>query len=360
MRLSRLLVLIAVLACASVTAQAHVGPFGSAAETARREFLPDLGAASGVFDRVTAGRVWENYDCASKSASGSCVDAFGNEIRRTGSTDVEHLYRGEAFDPNVGFYYLRARWMDPSVGRFTQQDVYMGRDMEPMTLHKYLYADADPVNGRDPSGYFTLGEISVAQNIQGVMRTVGVQGMRQLTRRAVTAARLYGRGLIEEMKKCARRPSKCDMPIAVLNTGMPIVGTSEHIDEAQGANPGPGLFQGRAPMILHRSKPHSRHWLKTTGVCGPGRTGRGTGKDCDEYPFASTLEGGHKNYRRFRVSVRPVASWESPLQGALLSRFYSKCNIPRTTAPRGPWWSDRSAFVSIAVPTLPSFFICKG
>jgi len=40
-------------------------------------------------------------------------DAFGVEIGRSGTTDIEHLYRGEAFDPNVGFYYLRARWMDP-------------------------------------------------------------------------------------------------------------------------------------------------------------------------------------------------------------------------------------------------------
>jgi len=120
-------------------------------------------------------------------------DAFGEMIARTGSTDVEHLYRSEQFDPNLGFYYLRARWMDPKNGRFTQQDTYMGNDLSPMSLHKYLYANGDPVNGRDPSGYFTLAEVSIAEDIMGVMRAIGTQGMRQVMRRIVTAARIYGR-----------------------------------------------------------------------------------------------------------------------------------------------------------------------
>ncbi|MCA9181517.1 MAG: hypothetical protein KDA51_08685, partial [Planctomycetales bacterium] len=37
-------------------------------------------------------------------------DAFGNVIARSGTTDIDHLYRGEALDPNTGFYYLRARY----------------------------------------------------------------------------------------------------------------------------------------------------------------------------------------------------------------------------------------------------------
>jgi RHS repeat-associated protein len=155
MRLSRLLALIASLVLTCASAQAHVGAFPSESETARRGFLPDLATASRVIERVTAGRVWENYDCARELASGSCVDAFGVEIRRSGSTDVEHLYRGEAFDPNVGFYYLRARWMDPRTGRFTQQDRWAGRVNDPLTLNKYLYAHANPVDGWDPTGFFT-------------------------------------------------------------------------------------------------------------------------------------------------------------------------------------------------------------
>lgn len=123
---------------------------------------------------------------AATDASGSVIDqidydAFGNEIARSGSTAIEHLYRGEAFDPNVGFYYLRARWMDPRVGRFTQQDAFAGFGSDPMSLHKYLYAHVNPVMNSDPSGYMTLAEIQTSTNIQallGVIRTTGAGQVR--------------------------------------------------------------------------------------------------------------------------------------------------------------------------------------
>jgi RHS repeat-associated protein len=84
-------------------------------------------------------------------------DAWGNVIGRTGNTPVSHQYRGERLDPNLGFYYLRARWMDPTVGRFTQMDDYQGKPNEPASLHKYLYANADPVNLVDPTGHAAGG-----------------------------------------------------------------------------------------------------------------------------------------------------------------------------------------------------------
>ena len=58
-------------------------------------------------------------------------------------------------DPNSGLYYHRARWMDPRVGRFASRDPFDGLILEPQTLHRYLYANADPVNRTDPSGYIS-------------------------------------------------------------------------------------------------------------------------------------------------------------------------------------------------------------
>jgi RHS repeat-associated protein len=83
-------------------------------------------------------------------------DAFGVEINRSGETDIEHLYRGEAFDDETGLYYLRARWMDPSVGRFTQMDPFPGRSSDPLSRHRYQYAHLNPVMNSDPSGLETL------------------------------------------------------------------------------------------------------------------------------------------------------------------------------------------------------------
>jgi len=91
-------------------------------------------------------------------------DAFGNEIHREGTTSVEHLYRGEQFDPNLGWYYLRARYVDPGRGRFASLDPFAGFSSDPMSLHKYLYAHADGVNNVDPTGYYTLGEMMTTVN----------------------------------------------------------------------------------------------------------------------------------------------------------------------------------------------------
>lgn len=83
-------------------------------------------------------------------------DAFGVLIEKTGDTINEYLYTGEQYDPNLGFYYLRSRYMDPSTGRFTSMDSFSGIIHDPISLHKYLYAHANPVMNTDPSGQFIM------------------------------------------------------------------------------------------------------------------------------------------------------------------------------------------------------------
>ena len=85
-----------------------------------------------------------------------CYDAFGNLISSTGSTANSYRYCGEQFDSTTGLYYLRARYMNPSVGRFISMDTYQGSNADPISLHKYLYANSNPVSNFDPSGYSTL------------------------------------------------------------------------------------------------------------------------------------------------------------------------------------------------------------
>lgn len=83
-------------------------------------------------------------------------DAFGNEIHREGTTSVEHLYRGEQFDPNLGWYYLRARYMDPERGRFAGPDDFRGWADHPQSLHKFKYGHGNPIENSDPSGRAVL------------------------------------------------------------------------------------------------------------------------------------------------------------------------------------------------------------
>ncbi len=91
------------------------------------------------------------------NASGSVTDrydydAFGILVFRSGPTANVFLYCGEQLDGDLGLYYNRARYLNPDSGRFWSMDSYEGSSSDPVSLHKYLYAHADPVNGLDPSG----------------------------------------------------------------------------------------------------------------------------------------------------------------------------------------------------------------
>lgn len=45
-----------------------------------------------------------------------------------------------------------ARWMNPSTGRFHTMDTFDGEAQEPLSLHKYFYCRANPIDLIDPSG----------------------------------------------------------------------------------------------------------------------------------------------------------------------------------------------------------------
>jgi RHS repeat-associated protein len=82
-------------------------------------------------------------------------DAFGNSFTVSGSTPNEMYYRGEQWDSDLGLYYFRARYYNPITGRFVSRDPDDGDLTKPASLHKYLYAGGDPINGWDPSGRTT-------------------------------------------------------------------------------------------------------------------------------------------------------------------------------------------------------------
>gem|GEM_PF-2544037 len=75
-------------------------------------------------------------------------DAFGNLRGQAGELLNRILYTGQQYDQEMGQYYLRARYYNPVVGRFTQEDVYRGDG-----LNLYAYCQNNPVIYYDPSGY---------------------------------------------------------------------------------------------------------------------------------------------------------------------------------------------------------------
>jgi RHS repeat-associated protein len=118
----------------------------------------------------STGTVTDTYD----------YDAWGNEVNTTGSTPNMYLYRGEQYDADLGLYYLRLRYVNPSIGRFLTRDPYkpsardwflaldMGAGITvrvPAGYYRfsntYLYAAANPSNRIDPLGLATLKEYTM-------------------------------------------------------------------------------------------------------------------------------------------------------------------------------------------------------
>jgi RHS repeat-associated protein len=101
-------------------------------------------------------------------------DAYGNSFTKQGTTPNVYLYRGEQFDPDLGLYYLRARYYNPSTGRFLSRDPLDGQAADPRTLHKYLYAGGDPVDVLDPMGRENLVERAWTTVVQVATRSLTV------------------------------------------------------------------------------------------------------------------------------------------------------------------------------------------
>lgn len=169
---------------AAVVFPAHpVGP-------SRTYFLADGSASTRATLTALAG---EAEGSASDHWSEPQVfDAFGTRIGVTSPEEAEaeswevagehageiHDYRGEPSVAGTGLTYLRARWYASNLGRFLTGDAFEGDVASPASLHRFVYAENDPINRLDPSGYFTLLELDLVQSVQATIRTLEAQTPR--------------------------------------------------------------------------------------------------------------------------------------------------------------------------------------
>jgi RHS repeat-associated protein len=150
-----------------------------------------------VSRRTSSGRVYYHHDILGSTRAltnhlGAIVgnttyDAYGKVLQASGSIQP-FQFTGEQVDPVSDLTYLRARFLDRHSGQFMSADPFPGIPQRPISLNHYLYADGNPVNSTDPSGFTTLSEVLTVTFMIGTMAAIaqGTRGLMAVATRDVT------------------------------------------------------------------------------------------------------------------------------------------------------------------------------
>ncbi len=111
-------------------------------------------------------------------------DPFGNWRAAKGQANIHMLYQGQQLDNESSLYYLRARYYDPTIGRFISRDPIKGTLTNPQTQNPYVYSLNNPVNLSDPSGEFVLQPIvqfCVSSVVAGINLAKSLASQQQMS-----------------------------------------------------------------------------------------------------------------------------------------------------------------------------------
>lgn len=139
----------------------------------------------GLIGEETAG-VYSTYHydrrgstIALTSIDGKTTDKFsygpyGELVNRTGTTATPFLYNGRdgvMTDCN-GLYYMRARYYNPGIKRFINQDALLGEINNGQSINRFAYVNGKPINMVDPWGLNAIDdiyEVYLEDYVEGIM-----------------------------------------------------------------------------------------------------------------------------------------------------------------------------------------------
>lgn len=120
-------------------------------------YLKDnLGSTTSIANAT--GSIVQRYQYSTFGVMSKVTDSLGNNIITAPQLNNRYTYSGREFDQEIGLMYYRARYYDPKVGRFIQEDPFVGSVFAPVTLtNRYIYVTNNPQNFVDPSGEMGTG-----------------------------------------------------------------------------------------------------------------------------------------------------------------------------------------------------------
>ncbi|EPY14883.1 Rhs family protein [Paenibacillus alvei A6-6i-x] len=99
------------------------------------------------------GDITEIRDAQGNVLNRYTYDIWGNPLVQEEQVPNIFRYSGEYWDAATNLQYLRARWYDPSIGRFVNEDTYEGEIKNPLSLNLYTYVHNNPLSNVDPTGH---------------------------------------------------------------------------------------------------------------------------------------------------------------------------------------------------------------
>jgi len=101
-------------------------------------------------------------------------DSLGNQTASSGSLTNAFRYTGREFDAETGLYYYRARYYDPTLGRFLSEDPVHFKT----GIDFYLYVSNRPTEYIDPSGQSPADVAKLKKLVQDVIDGMTRDGAR--------------------------------------------------------------------------------------------------------------------------------------------------------------------------------------
>jgi RHS repeat-associated protein len=224
---------------------------------------------------ATRRSVQTNYQGSVDSVADGSGNLIGintyDEYGKPGSGNIGTFqYTGQAWLPELGIYYYKARMYDPRLGRFLQTDPVGYKD----DLDLYAYVGNDPTDNTDPSGEcidflkcagnpFLLDSAKQQQSSSSTLAAVTITGTRMAGGAVETAAGAAGESTLSTILVSATRflgalgptliligptpTSRHDMPMPVTTMWMDRKTPKSGVSGKDGAKDAPSWARGERP-----------------------------------------------------------------------------------------------------------------